>query len=448
MKQWSPILASSDKIAAPAQEAVEAIANSLLARDYELCGQKIRSHCTYEEALLYGYLALARNDVAWAARATERLNQAIDEAAQQSGYLGLFGGLSGLGWTVEHLSYLFNQFSAQDELNMEAETEEDAPGENGGLEEDSIAEIDTAVLRRLQHRNPATPYDLISGLVGFGMYFLERLPADRAIQGIQEIFNQLEMLAEHPNAGTTWHSGPQLLPDWQRALCPNGYYNLGVAHGIPGIIHFLSEVSALPIIEQQRSHRLLEGAVSWLISQRRPSRSLSLFSAWIVPGEEASDSKLAWCYGDIGILSVLLQVARRAQRDDWQKFANDLLDHCLAWPPDESGVGDAALCHGAVGVAHIFNRIYHSENDPRCLKAALHWFDRALAMRQPGTGVGGFSALTTPDPDGPIVWEANPNFLDGAIGVALTLLAALTPVAPAWDRMLLLSGRSVHFAHR
>jgi hypothetical protein len=251
----------------------------------------------------------------------------------------------------------------------------------------------------------------------------------------------LESLAEHTGTGTTWHSAPGLLSEWQRAQCPNGYYNLGVAHGIPGIIHFLSEVSALTIVDHQRSHLLLEGAVNWLISRSRPSGSLSRFSAWIVPGEDPSDSKLAWCYGDLGILSVLLQVARRAGREDWKRFANQLLDHCLAWPPDSSGVGDAALCHGAAGVAHIFNRIYHSEGEPRCLNAALAWLDLALAMRQPGTGVGGFSSLTVPDPSGPIVWEANPNFLDGAIGVALALLAAMTPVDPAWDRMLLLSGR-------
>jgi len=66
-------------------------------------------------------------------------------------------------------------------------------------------------------------------------------------------------------------------------------------------------------------------------------------------------------------------VARRAGRDDWQKFANNLLDHCLAWPPDKAGVADAPLCHGATGAAHILNRIYHSENDPRCMDAALMW---------------------------------------------------------------------------
>jgi hypothetical protein len=233
------------------------------------------------------------------------------------------------------------------------------------------------------------------------------------------------------------------LPDWQREQCPNGYYNLGVAHGIPGIIHFLSEVSSAGVVDPQRAHRLLEGAVNWLIAQRRSSGSRSLFSSWIVPGEESSDCRLAWCYGDLGILAVLLQVARRAGRDDWQKFANSLLEHCLAWPDDQAGVVDPPLCHGAAGVAHIFNRIYQSHGDFRCRDAALAWYERTLAMRHAGAGVGGFFASTRPDPAAPIVWEARTAFLDGAIGITLALLAATTPVEPAWDRMLLLSARTI-----
>lgn len=445
MTQWLPIISSGDEISFSAQEAIDAIVRSVIARDYE-SGRRntVREH-TYEKALLYGYLAFAQNDFNWAARAIECLNQAIDEATAQTGYLGLFGGLSGLGWTVEHISRLLNQLSFSGEENDRSATVEgeDVEAAEEALEEDLNAEIDTVILRSLHHFNSSSPYDLISGLVGFGVYFLERLPRNLAIQGIQTVFGNLERIAEHTDAGITWHSGPDLLPDWQRQQCPNGYYNLGVAHGIPGIIHFLSEVTATSIIDQRRSCPLLDGAITWLMSQRRPAGSRSIFSSWIVPGEESSDSRLAWCYGDMGILSILLQAANRAGRDDWYTFANDLLDHCLAWPRDEGGVGDAPLCHGAAGVAHIFNRIYHTNGDLRCRDAALAWIGRALAMRQPSGGVGGFSSLTKPDPSGAIVWDPSPAFLDGAIGVALTLLAATTPIEPAWDRLLLLSGRSL-----
>jgi hypothetical protein len=439
---WSPIFSTSDNMLVQAREAVDAITDAVMSKDHEETTRETLLARTYEAALLYGYLAVTRNDYVWAARATECLNYAIDEVAKQLRSLDLFGGLSGLGWTVEHLSQLLNQtsFGADDYPNVNPAYENNRANEEPPIDEDLNAEIDIALLSNLQQYNSSKPYDLISGLVGFGVYFLERAPKETAIQGVREVFDRVEALAERTPDGVTWYSGPDLLPRWQQEQCPNGYYNLGVAHGIPGIIHFLSEVSATAIVDKPRSRRLLEGAVNWFIAQRRPVGSQSIFSPWLVPGEGQSDSGLSWCYGDLGILAVLFQVARRADREDWQKFAGELLDHSLDWPPEKSRIRDAPLCHGAIGVAHIFNRLYQSENDPRCRDAALIWFERALGMRQRSGGAGGFGRRKM-GPNGQNVWEASPAFLDGAIGVALALMSAMTSIEPAWDRMLLLSGR-------
>jgi len=274
--------------------------------------------------------------------------------------------------------------------------------------------------------------------VGFGVYFLERWPAETAIRGIHEVINRLDATAERTDKSVTWHSGPELTPEWMWPDYPDGHYNLGVAHGVPGIIHFLGAVLAAGI-EVDRVRPLLAGAVEWVIAQQRPPGSRSWFSSW-VPGE--SDSRPTWCYGDMGILAVLLQVARITGRDDWREFAQGLLEHCLAWPPDLARINDAPLCHGTAGTAHIFNRIYQSEGDPRCRDAAIAWFERTLAMRRPEGGVGGFATYGVPDKSGPPVWEPSPAFLDGAIGVALALLGAVSDVEPSWDRLLLLSRRS------
>jgi lantibiotic biosynthesis protein len=445
ISMWEPILPSGSKIAEQAWESIRAISDSLVARDYTPGSQYALRDSHYEESLLYGYLALTHNDLIWANRTTECLNFAIEKASGRSEYLGLFGGVAGLGWIVEHLSRVLQQVSAnQSEVDASAEdeTEELIVGQVEIEEEvDLNSDVDAAILCNLPRVSPETPYDLISGLVGFGVYFLERLPKPSAVDGIRGVIDQLEAIAQRTDQGITWYSGPDLLPEWQRKLCPNGYYNLGVAHGIPGVIHFLSEVYAANMPESDRAYKLLESSMNWFLAQVRPAGSASRFSAWLIPGEDSSDSRMAWCYGDLGILSVLLQVARRTNRSDWRRFANEVLDHCLAWPEDKTGVADAPLCHGAVGVAHIFNRIYQQEGDKRCRDAAVQWYERAMAMRQPGSGIGGYFTLTRPVPSEPIVWEASPAFLDGASGVALALLAAVTPVEPEWDRMLLISGK-------
>lgn len=75
---------------------------------------------------------------------------------------------------------------------------------------------------------------------------------------------------------------------------------------------------------------------------------------------------------------------------------------------------------------------------PTPRQAARYWFERALAMRQPDRGVGGFSALRVNE-NGTRYWENAPGILEGAAGIALALQAATTSIEPAWDRMLLVS---------
>ncbi len=59
--------------------------------------------------------------------------------------------------------------------------------------------------------------------------------------------------------------------------------------------------------------------------------------------------------------------------------------------------------------------------------------EQVLASFNPDTPLG------FQDMEGPVVAVDQPNWLTGAPGVALALLAAATDVFPTWDRMLLLS---------
>ena len=101
-----------------------------------------------------------------------------------------------------------------------------------------------------------------------------------------------------------------------------------------------------------------------------------------------------------------------------------------------SGVRDACLCHGAAGVAHLFNRLYQATGEEPLAAAARVWFEHTLAYRQSGLGVGGFRSWSS-DLSGVSGWRNDPGFLEGAAGVGLALLAAVSPVDPEWDRLLL-----------
>lgn len=360
--------------------------------------------------LLSGYLALAVHPCPWRNRATLALRAAITELSPNLPS-SLFGGFAGIGWTIEHLR----------------RTVVRQPVDGSGVE-DPLKDIDDIVLSRLQHPRWHGHYDLIGGLAGIGIFFLERLPLLTAYQGIKLILNHLEQQAEQTGSGITWFTPAQLVPESQRQECPAGYFNLGLAHGVPGVVQFLGEVVAAGI-EQPRAQRLLDGAVQWIISCPQPASAASRFSNWIAAGQELKSSRLAWCYGDLGLAASLHHTAERLRRKDWRQFAQALLDRCLARSPDQ--VKDAGLCHGAMGIAHIFNRAYQVNQESRYKIAANCYYGlglRLIADQEMRTS----EHASTPDI----------SLLEGKIGIMLALISGLDPVEPWWDRRLSLSGGS------
>jgi uncharacterized protein YyaL (SSP411 family) len=103
-----------------------------------------------------------------------------------------------------------------------------------------------------------------------------------------------------------------------------------------------------------------------------------------------------------------------------------------------SGVVDAGLCHGAAGLAHIYNRAFHATGDARFLQAALVWFQKTVNM-QTDHGYGGFQSFMKAR-DATVVenpWRDDLSFLSGAAGIGLALLAGVSDVEPNWDRLIL-----------
>lgn len=326
-----------------------------------------------------------------------------------------YGGFAGIGWATAHLE---RQLFESDSWN-------------------STETIDEALAVYVGRPGWRREYDLISGLVGLGVYALERLPAPCAVACVEGIVDRLEEISERTGEGIVWHTAPELLPPWQREQCPNGYDNLGLAHGVPGVIAFLGAAWAAGI-RKRTARKLLGGAVAWLLRHKRRSRSGSRFSAWIVPGGDGEDCRSAWCYGDPGVAAALLCAARGVGEPAWERAALNIARRAAARRPEETNVQDAGLCHGAAGLAHVFNRMYQATGDASLRRAARYWIGRTLAMRRRGRGIGGFQTLQIRE-DKTTYWEDDPGLLTGSAGIGLALLAAATPIEPAWDRMLLLS---------
>ena len=388
------------------------------------------AHPIFEDAILFAYMAYACvGENKWKISCLERLNRAIELSGSPTSHIALFTGMCGLGWTVEHVSRLLSAVSEQTPLDALDQVEDAIQ------EEDPCYDLDQALIRSLQSDRPRlATYDLIQGYVGIGVYFLERWPRGRSAEGLGHIVDVLEKLAEKVGPGVAWYSPP-------KESRPEGCYDLGVAHGIPGVLHFLCQAASRGI-ETQRVNSLLQQAMMWFIAQSSRNEGRARFGAWVTAEGLVRHSRPSWCYGDLGVGAILSQIAELRADANLSLIANDILDNCMTFSPETYEIDDACLCHGAAGAAHIYNRLYQTTYNSRYRDASMFWFERALDMFRPGTGVGGFSKYARRYGSSTSTWEASPDLLDGSIGVALALLGAVSSLEPEWDRLLLLSSRA------
>jgi hypothetical protein len=370
-------------------------------------------------AVFYRYLNRAHPSVQNERRTFRFLEEATDAVATVTMAPSLYGGFPGVAWATAHLEG--RSFNG-----------------NGA---DSTTEIDRVLRSYVNRRGWVGEYDLVSGLVGLGVYALERLPAPDAIGSLEGIVDRLAETARPRAGGVAWLTSPELLPDWQRKQSPRGYYNLGLAHGVPGVIVVLGAACAAGI-RPRKARKLLDGAVEWLLRQERAEEAGSRFSSWSGFGSKRESCRSAWCYGDPGVAAALFSAARSVGEPEWERKARKIARGVAVRPADEAGVMDAGLCHGAAGLGHLFNRMYQATGDEELGRAGRFWFERTLEMRQPERGIGGFRALAARE-DRTTYWEDEEGILTGASGIGLALLAATTSIEPEWDRMMLLSIRNL-----
>jgi len=395
---WRPILDGA--LAEAARATVRAIADDLAAWEPE-------PGYAGDAALFWAYAAAILGDDATTARydaATERLIARLQAGVPAP---SLYGGVAGAGFALAHISDDVDEF---------------------------LGGIDDTLVEMLRPDDWPGDYDLIQGLVGLAVYFLERLrsPSGEAAAraGLARIVEHLDALAVERPPGVAWWTRRERLPELQRRQVPDGNFNCGLAHGVPGVIAVLGRIATSPAATP-RARALCEGAIRWQWAQALPPSPNGQFPSHQADGRAPERARTAWCYGDPGVAIAILGASARLGLPTAP--ALELGRASATRDPAMTAVRDAALCHGAAGLGHLFNRMFQTSGDPVLRDGARAWFERALAMARPGHGVGGYLAYR---PAGQPELALG-DVLEGAAGIGLALIAAVHPEEPGWDRILL-----------
>jgi hypothetical protein len=275
-------------------------------------------------------------------------------------------------------------------------------------------------------------YDLISGLTGVGAYHLVRHRS--AASGMTTaVLDYLVALSEplrlRGESVPGWWSGagPAGEPD---PAWPDGHLNLGMAHGIAGILALLS--AAMRVGIQVDGHA---EAVTELCAVFDRYRQGGSTSPWWPPmislGEHrrgtansGRQARPSWCYGTPGHARAQQLAGLVLGDPERMRVAERALVGCVLDRQVAGLLTDASLCHGWAGLVQALRRAADDALTPRPLRAAL---------RDARRGMEDHLARAGPPPSA--------GFLEGTSGIQLAQndLPHASGEPPAWDACLLLT---------
>ena len=356
-------------------------------------------------ALLHGYRARAGHG--------DSLDAAADALGAAAGMFAeecppwLARGFSGVAFAIAHLADLVE------------------------TEPDTLSDLDAAITNVVD-RDPWTfPWELMVGLIGLGVYGLERAGtgAGRAI--VERTSRHLAAIAERSAASASWRVRGGDYDAELLAANPDGFHCLGLPYGVLGAISFLAAARALGAAGDPS---LLTDSVAWLRALDRPDRP-HRFPAYLAAGwDDEAEMSRGWCAGDLAVGTALVSAGLAADQGAWVAHG---IEVAIQGAKQGEIPGDLSLCHGAIGHGHLLNRLAQATGSSELAELARLAYRRGLAARVPGTGIGGFTRIAR----GPK--SADPRFAPslqlGATGVAIALVAATSAVPPDWDRAFLMA---------
>lgn len=329
------------------------------------------------------------------------------------------GGIAGAAWVIELLN----------ELDF---IEVDTDGLLGILDE-----FLNHITKLNQNENF---YDFLHGVIGIGYYFLKRYENTNSPESkskyedmLKEIVLLLKERATKSDDGVYWES--ILIREEGIKGC-----NLSLSHGLSSIINFLSRLSRHTAFSEQALPLLKESVNHLLKYKKYPAKSEgkgSLFPDWITnDNEESQSSRLAWCYGDLGIGVSLWQASKVIQNKEVKETAIQLLEHAATRRNiEETRIVDAGLCHGAFGVMHIFDYMYKETSNKKFKEAADYWIDYGLTIDHHEDGSAGYKKWRGGDNP---TFEKENSLLEGIAGIGLSIISYLHPEMTAWNQSLMI----------
>ncbi len=216
------------------------------------------------------------------------------------------------------------------------------------------------------HNQPsfAYLYDPIQGICGIGRYLLETLSVPSCFEFLRNIVQALINLSQPLNIDGKWVPGwygspaDPLNVDYQ-SLYPKGNFNLGLAHGITGILAFLA-IALMRGVEINGQKEAIICISSWIRAKSFLKDDVIQWPysvSWEEEVEKADQDRIpsrdAWCYGAPGIARTLFLAGKALANEELKNFAANAFRGIFCKSRLEWELPGPMLCHGIAGLLLI-----------------------------------------------------------------------------------------------
>jgi exonuclease III len=291
--------------------------------------------------------------------------------------------------------------------------------------EEVANEFDDFLLRSMRKDIENRYYDFLHGALGVGFYFLKKQKESPVIEMVKFLYEIAEK--DYINNVFKWKS---VLNEHEEMG-----YNISLSHGMSGIILYLSHVIKNKINDNYLLE-MLEGAVHYILSQEIDVRIYgSYFPSYSLENKDTKiyKSRLAWCYGDLGVAYSVWYAGKVVNKQSWiDKGMNILIHSTNRINLIKNHVIDAGICHGSIGIAMMYRKIFIETNNLLFLEAARYWIKETLHFSVFQDGLAGYKTYKGEN------FSCDYSMLTGVSGIGIMFISYLMNDQQNWDEMFLL----------
>ncbi|OIV40465.1 lanthionine synthetase C family protein [Flavobacterium johnsoniae] len=307
-------------------------------------------------------------------------------------------------------------------------------GQESKIDKEWFKDLNRLIAGSLEYFVNDKEYDYLRGASGIATYLLHFYPKEKHLSHyIEGLYNQA-VWTDDKCCHWVFYSFNENGNTFEYL---ENKINLGLAHGMSGIISILAEFYRKKIAVE-KCYMMIEGAVNFLKKNYNDTGISQFPGIWDQNEQFQKVSRLGWCYGDTALGLAIVKAGKYCSNDQWTSFGEKICLKSATRDANNALLDEHGICHGYFGTMHLFNRLSETLENVIYKERKEYWFTEGMLKRDfdlDSTGV----YQTVIEKNGNIEKFTTTGVLQGLSGVLLCLLSYKNKFAYPWDKFLLIN---------